>query len=248
MDIRESDLSEVNALERIAQEYTQPDMGGLVNKRILSMIVDDVMPFITGPQVLEMGVGEDEWTARILEKIGHTNIVDASGTLLQLSRDKYKNAITTYESLFENFSPPEKFDTIIASYILEHVEDPVQVLSRAASWLADSGSLIAIVPNAGSLHRRLAVSMGMQKHVSDLGETDIRVGHRRVYDIDSLDQDLRDAGYEIKMKRGFFIKLLPQAMMTGFSEEMLQGLMALSKELPIEYATSIAFFCSKKVN
>ena len=237
---------EIKSLEKISEEYLKPDLGRIVDKKLFSMISDEVLPWIEGPEVLEMGFGDDEWTSKIINKIGHSNLVDGSSILLKASKEKYKEKITTYESLFEFFKPDKSFDTILASYILEHVENPVLVLKNVSGWLKPSGKLIAIVPHAGSLHRRLAVAMGLQKNVSDLGETDHRMGHRRVYSLDTFESDITKAGYQIEMKTGFFTKLLPQSMMHNMSDEMLKGLMNLSHQLPIEYAASIAFVCSIK--
>jgi len=237
---------EIDALEKISDEYLNPDPGRIVDIKLVTMMLDEVLPWINGPEVLEMGVGDDIWTARIINKIGRSNIVDASVKLLKTCKEKYKEKMQTYESLFENFKPDKKFDTIIASYILEHVEDPVLVLKNASEWLNSTGKLIAIVPHAGSFHRRLAVAMGLHNNLTDLQEVDHRLGHRRVYTIEAFDKDITDAGYNIQKRTGFFTKFLPQAMMTNMSDGMLKGFMNLSMQLPIEYAASIAFICTPK--
>jgi len=246
MDQAKSKTAEIEALEKIAREYTNPDPGRLVEKKSLAMITAKSLPWVEGPDVLEMGVGDDEWTTGIIQRFGKTHIIDASKTLLDIAKDKYGDTVTTYESLFEDFVPEKKFDTIVASFVLEHVEDPVFVLKNAMNWLKDNGKLIAIVPHADSLHRRLAVAMGMQQKTSDLGDTDRRMGHRRVYDIPSFEHDLTAAGYNIEEKKGFIIKLLPQSLMTGFSDQLLQGFMQLSEHMPIDYASTIAFVCRKR--
>lgn len=241
MDINKEFLD----LQKISDEYIKPDPGRIVDKKLLALIVSEIIPIISGTDVLEMGFGDDQWTSKIIEKTGHTHIVDASSILLKTCKEKYKDNVTCYESFFEVFSPEKKFDTIIASYILEHVEDPVLVLSKAVNWLKEDGTLIAIVPHAGSLHRRLAVEMGLQKSTTDLGETDFQMGHRRVYSLSAFENDITKAGYKISDKIGLNLKLLPQGMMTQFSDEMLVGLMKLGKSLPIEYASAIAFVCKK---
>lgn len=245
MSQKNSNIEEINALEKIAAEYVQPDPGRLVDKKNIAMIADRVMSWIKGPEVLEMGFGDDEWTSRIVRKFGHSNIIDAAKILLEIPKEKYGDAVTTYHSLFETFVPDKKFDTVIASFVLEHVEDPVSVLKDTLGWLNDDGKLIAIVPHADSLHRRLAVTMGLQEKTSDLGGTDIRMGHRRVYDLASFEDDIKAAGYNIEMKKGFLIKLIPQSLMANFSDEMLKGLMELGDQIPIEYTASIGFVCIK---
>ena len=61
------------------------------------------------------------------------------------------------------------FDTVLSSLVLEHVEDPVKVLTTAAQWLKPQGHLILIVPNALSLRSRLAVSTGLARTGDEAG-------------------------------------------------------------------------------
>ena len=86
--------------------------------------------------------------------------------------------------------------------------------------------------------------MGLQADAAELGATDIRLGHRRVYTVSAMERDIAEAGLAVVAKKGFFCKLLPQAMLTGLSDEMLEGLMKLGEQLPMEYAASVAFNCN----
>jgi len=235
--------SEVLLLERIAREYQQPDPGRVVDRQFLDWTVERMLPWIQGPDVLELGFGDDQWTDKILARFGRSHIVDASDALLELAQEKYGWRVTVFHSLFEDFCPEKPFDTIVASYVLEHVEDPVQILTRAAGWLKPRGHVVIVVPHADSLHRRLAVCMGLQRTTDALGPTDRQMGHRRVYTIARMEEDVRQAGLRVVRRQGSLLKPLPQGMMTGFSAAMLAGFMKLGDEMPIEYASSIAFDC-----
>jgi 2-polyprenyl-3-methyl-5-hydroxy-6-metoxy-1,4-benzoquinol methylase len=236
-------LAEAATLERIADEYRRPDPGRLVDRQFLAWTVDRLLDWVKGPEVLELGFGDDQWTEKILRRFGHSHVVDASERLLVQAQVKYGDRITTYASLFEEFSPPKRFDSVVASYVLEHVEDPVEVMTRAASWLAPGGHVLVVVPHADSIHRRLAVAMGMQTRTDALGPTDRQMGHRRVYTIAAMERDIVAAGLKIHRRRGLLFKPLPQGMLTGFSAAMLEGFMKLGDEAPMEYAASIAFDC-----
>jgi 2-polyprenyl-3-methyl-5-hydroxy-6-metoxy-1,4-benzoquinol methylase len=232
-------------LERIAQEYQHPDPGRMVDRRFLDWTVERLLPWIDGPDVLELGFGDDQWTSKILARFGRTHIVDAAGNLLDLARAKYGPRVTTYHSLFEEFTPDKRFDSIVASYVLEHVEDPVEVLTKAATWLRPKGRILIVVPHADSLHRRLAVCMGLQRTTDVLGPTDRQMGHRRVHTIARMEDEIRRSGLTVVRRRGTLLKPLPQGMMANFSAAMLEGFMKLGDETPIEYASSIAFDCAR---
>ncbi len=232
-------------LDRIAQEYREPDAGRRVDQKLISLLVGRAIPWMRGPEVLEMGSGDDQWTKRLIEHFGHSHLVDGSGTLIEAARKKYGAKLTTYHSLYEELEPGKQFDTVLSSLVLEHVADPARVLARAAGWLKPEGHLIVIVPNAFSLHRRLAVTMGLARAADELGESDERLGHRWVFTIERIEADLGKARLEIVRRAGWFTKLLPQGMMTGFSEALLEGLMKLGDELPRECACFLAFDCVK---
>ena len=114
-------------LDRIAQEYRQPDAGRRIDQKLISLLVGRTIPWMTGPEVLEMGSGDDQWTARLIEHFGHSHLLDGSRTLIEAARKKYGATLTTYHSLFEESKPGKKFDTVLTSLVLEHVADPVKV-------------------------------------------------------------------------------------------------------------------------
>ena len=237
--------SEMANLDRISREYQQPDAGRRVDQKLISLIAGRAISWMTGPEVLEMGSGDDQWTKRLIQQFGHLHLVDGSRTLIEAARRKYGAELTTYHSLFEDLNPGKQFDTVLSSLVLEHVADPVRVLAKAAQWLKPDGQLIVIVPNGLSLHRRLAVATGFQRAAYELGESDIRLGHRWVFTIEGIEGDLAKAGLQIVRRAGWFTKLLPQAMMAELSDNLLNGLMRLGDELPREYTCFLAFDCKR---
>lgn len=236
---------EQKMLEENSSLYLAPDPGRVVDQKVSRYMVEKMFPHLKGPRVLEMGFGDNYWTGHIIERFGQAYIVDASESLLEKAKEIYGGKVTTYVSLFESFAPKEKFDTVLATFVLDHVADHMAVLRQAQTWLAEGGMLIIMVPHAGSLHRRLAVCMDMQKEEADLGETDIQLVHRRVFTIERLERDLASLGYKVVEKGGMLSKALPQGMMTGFSDEMLKGLVDLGAKLPMEYAAVLVYKCVK---
>jgi ubiquinone/menaquinone biosynthesis C-methylase UbiE len=228
-------------LEQIADVHLNHDPASVVDAKVLVYDMVKMMHHVRGPEVLEMGVGDGMWTEALIERFGHTHIVDASRKLLDATRVRHGNAAIVFESFFEVFSPPDIcFSTIIATHILEHVEDPVLVLRRARNWLAPGGRILIIVPNATSLHRQLAVLMGIQPSIYSFSPRDHQVGHVRVYDLPKLRSDIAEAGFRVLEERGMFLKILPNHMMTHFSDELLKALVDISDGLPAEMMANLA--------
>src|SRR5207302_938926 len=116
-------------------------------------------------------------------------------------------------SLFEDYTPERTFDFIVMGHVLEHVADPVGLLRRARTWLSPGGCLFAAVPNANSIHRQAAVVMGLLSSIYELNEADVHHGHRRVYDRVALHRDFSDAGLEIAVWGGYWLKPLANAQL-----------------------------------
>jgi trans-aconitate methyltransferase len=239
-------------LETVKKEYLQPTPDRQVDTSIAQFISDFVISRLSGTRLLELGVGDQIWTPKLVEKFPHVTSIDASQELLDVmgstlaakgKADRW-TPVTTY---FEDYVPEQRFDSMVATYVLEHVDDPAEIIGRANThWLEPGGLISIVVPHALSLHRRLAVKMGMNAWPGQLGETDRRLGHKNCFTCYDMEKLLVDAGFEIVERRGMFTKLLPNILMVPCSEQQLRGMFELGLDLPIEYSSAIYFQGRKK--
>lgn len=190
--------------------------------------------------VLELGYGEGNFTAELINRNFKPTVIDGSDILLKEAKRLHGDKVNVECCLFEEFNPIQKFDCILATHVLEHVDDPVFLLKRMKSWLNINGRIVVIVPNKESIHRQLAVIMGLQNKLDSLSNRDLLVGHQRVYSIDSLSDDFIKAGFEIKEKSGFFLKVLPNSMMLSYSNDLIEALNLISKCIPSNLLANIA--------
>ena len=229
-------------LDRIAGEYH-------LNQAVPDKFIEDVcqehccswLETLIRPtdRVIELGYGEGITLARLAPRAAHYTVVEGAASLAAVAREKHPH-IDTVHALFEEFIPREPCDKLLALHVLEHVDDPVSLARHLRTWLEPGGELVVLVPNRDSLHRRLAVLMGLQPALDTLSPRDRLVGHQRVYDLPTLERDLRDAGFEPVERRGFFLKTLPNAMMLGHSVELIQALNRLGDTLPPELTANLA--------
>ena len=230
-------------LESISTEYLEPTPDRVVDQRIFELISDFVIPRLDGRRVLELGVGDQVWTPKLISRFEEVTTVDACQNLLdQLSKQLDSSRWTPVCSFFEDYEPEERFDGMLATYVLEHVDSAVGVLERARThWLRPGGRIAVVVPHALSLHRRLAVKMGLLAHPAELGETDVRMGHTRCYTCFEMERCLVEAGFSILEKHGMFSKLLPNRLMANFTDQQLKGMFDLGLDLPMEYSAAIYY-------
>ena len=188
--------------------------------------------FWKGRRCLEMGPAEGVMTPHLSRTFPDLTLVEGAEAFCASLRERFP-AATVIRSLFEEFSPAAPFDTIVLGHVLEHVEDPVEVLRKAASWLAPGGVVCSSVPNARSLHRQAAVLLDLLPAEGSLNPTDLHHGHRRVYDPESFRTDFRTAGLSIRFFGGYWIKPLSNRQMEGsWSPEMIHAFMQLGERYP----------------
>ncbi len=185
----------------------------------------------SGP-ILEMGPAEGVMTDRLVT-LGEPLTVVEGGKPFCESIEARHPTVEVVHSLFEDFEPNGQFRTIILGHVLEHVQEPVAILRRAANWLAEDGKLIASVPNARSIHRQAAVTMGLLDSEDALNEADRTHGHRRVYDPESFRADFADAGLRVETFGGYWLKPLSNAQIeASFTPAMLDAFMQLGERYP----------------
>jgi 2-polyprenyl-3-methyl-5-hydroxy-6-metoxy-1,4-benzoquinol methylase len=160
-------------------------------------------------------------------------LIEGSGLFCVDLRRRFPQA-NTIHSLFEEFEPNELFDNIILGHVLEHVEDPVDILSRAKRWLKPGvGRIFGAVPNARSLHRQAAVIMGILREEDALNEMDIHHGHRRVFNPESFRKAFSQAGLKIEIFGGYWMKPVSNAQIeASWTPEMLEAFMVLGERYP----------------
>jgi len=157
--------------------------------------------------------------------------IDGSREKIEAARRRVPEA-EFHAAMFEEFESVEAFDSVVMINFLEHVDDPVACVLKARSLIAEDGELVAFVPNALSLNRRLGVAMGIIKNPYELSEADLKVGHKRFYDGKTLAEDFVRGGMKPVDVGGVFLKPLPNAQMASWSAELLEALYIVGGELP----------------
>jgi 2-polyprenyl-3-methyl-5-hydroxy-6-metoxy-1,4-benzoquinol methylase len=228
-------------LDTYQAEYADPSADRKVEQRIEHFVSDFVISKLSGERILELGVGDGIWTPKLVERFPQVTTVDGSRDLLAGMEERLRGRRwAPVCSLFEDYRPRQRFDTVVASYVLEHVDEPALIVSMARrSWLKEGGRLAVVVPHALSLHRRLGVKMGLVSHPAQLGESDWRIGHQRCFTCHELERMIVEGGFRILEQAGMFTKLFPNGMLVQCSDEQLRGMFELGRELPIEYSSAV---------
>jgi SAM-dependent methyltransferase len=113
-----------------------------------------VRRYVPGGRLLEIGCG----TGFFLSELGkhyETYGLDISPFALEHARRNCPQAdIRCMRAEDVGDFPPEYFDVIIARHVLEHLEEPGEVLRQCGKVLRPRGLLLFVVPHTDSLSRR----------------------------------------------------------------------------------------------
>src|SRR3990167_6041733 len=166
-----------------------------------------------GDSILDIGCGWGEFTPMFRERFRKVSGLDPDKKLLDVAR-KRVDGVHYIEGWGETFSLDEKFNTITMTNLLEHVDDPVVLLKNCKKHLKKDGVIIAQVPNAKSITRRLGVLMGIIDNLGNISEKERDfLGHKRAYTPRTLKKDCIRAGLKILDWGGVMYKPLPNEIL-----------------------------------
>lgn len=149
--------------------------------------------------------------------------------------------VTVWQGFAEDWRPAPgeaPFDMVVVGCVLHEVEDPQALLAAARRLCGRDGLLHVNVPNAQSLHRLLAVAMGLIPAPGALSDTQRTMQQRGTYDAASLHDELVRAGFDVVEAGSLFVKPFTHAQMQRLVDDgfltpaMLDGLDRLVKQLP----------------
>jgi ribosomal protein S18 acetylase RimI-like enzyme len=206
--------------------------------------------FVKG-NCLELGSFKGDFTKRLIPYFDDITCIEASDEAIKIAQQTLNSNITYFNSLFETVNLPKKYDNIILTHVLEHIDNPVELLKRIKEeWLSENGKLFLVCPNANAPSRQIAVKMGLITHNSAITPAEVEHGHRITYTLDTLERDAKKGGLNIIYRSGIFFKALAnfqwdQLLNTDIiSKEYLDGCFQLGQQYP-DLCSSIMLICKK---
>ena len=206
--------------------------------------------FVSG-NCLELGSFKGDFTKRLLPYFEYITCVEASSDAIKEAQGKIGNRVRWVEGKFEDIKLPTKYDNIIITHVLEHVNNPIALLTKIKEeWLTDNGKLFIVVPNANAPSRQIAVKMGLIPYNTSITPREKEHGHYITYTLDVLDSHAKQAGLNVINRSGIFFKALANFQWDRLLEtdiinkDYLDGCYALGQQYP-DLCSSIMLVCKK---
>jgi 2-polyprenyl-3-methyl-5-hydroxy-6-metoxy-1,4-benzoquinol methylase len=214
-------------------------------------MIKSFKPFFNKGNLLELGSYKGDFTRRFLPYFGDISCVEASDIAIEEAKKTLGEKVKFFNSLFETVALPSRYDNIVMTHVLEHLDDPVLVMKRINDeWLSENGRFFLVCPNANAPSRQIAVKMGLISHNVAVTPAEAKHGHRRTYTLDTLERDAVAAGLKVVHRSGIFFKALAnfqwdRLLQTDIiSKEYLEGCYKLGQQYP-DLCSSIFLMCER---
>jgi len=192
-------------------------------------------------RLLEIGCGEAPLFPDLpgVECVVIEPTADFAAAARDLAGDR--SDVVVVEDVAERVDPVGvggRFDLVVLSCLLHEVPDPQALLAAAHRFCAPGGRLHVNVPSARSLHRMLAVAMGLIPDPATESAVQRQMQQRAVYDASGLEQELDRAGFAVRDRGSIFVKPFTHGQMQRLVDDefmtaqMLEGLDRLAGSLP----------------
>ena len=208
-------------------------------------------PFLISGSILELGSYKGNFTKRLLPYSEDITCVEASSEAIKEAKETLSDKVEFVEGLFETVELPKQYDNIVLTHVLEHIDDPIEVLSRINDeWLSPGGRFFLVCPNANAPSRQIAVKMGLISHNTAVTPAESEHGHRCTYSLDTLERDATEGGLRVVYRSGIFFKALANFQWDRLlntdivTPEYIEGCYQLGQNYP-DLCASIFLLCEK---
>lgn len=214
-------------------------------------MIQSFRPFLQAGRTLELGSFKGDLTKRLMAHCDNITCVEASAEAMGVAQSRLPQQIQFVHTTFEHAQLPQKYENIVMTHVLEHLDDPVHILRRINDeWLSEYGRFFLVCPNANAPSRQIAVKMGLISHNTAVTPAELAHGHRRTYTLDALERDAAAAGLKVMHRSGIFFKAMAnfqwdRLLKTDIiSREYLDGCYALGQQYP-DLCSSIFLLCER---
>jgi len=207
-------------------------------------------PFFTKGKALELGCFEGETTKLYAEYFPDLTVIEVADSLIDVAKKKVPHHVRFIHSTIETAELEPIYDSIFLVHTLEHLDNPVEALSRIRNWLSPTGRLFLVVPNANAASRQIAVKMGLIETNNSVTAGERAHGHRCTYSLDTLEYTAKKAGLHIESRGGIVFKPFANFQFDLLiknkiiDEGYLDGCYALGMQYP-ELSASIYLVCTR---
>lgn len=195
-----------------------------------------------GDRVLEFGCASGLMTSLLAERAVSIDALERSPEYVARARARDLPGVTVHEGLIFDWTPPGRFEHVVAAHIVNELPDPSAFLTHCREQLAPGGLVHVSLTNPRSLHRLVAQEMGLIDDLAQRSQRGRDLQTVAIFDEDELERLARGAGLVCVHREGVILKPLTNAQMAGLDDEVIAGLDAVARRVPGHAAINYLIF------
>ena len=178
---------------------------------------------LKGKTCLELGAGYGHITEQLRKRFSKLVTIEPDPECF----NNIIEGVEKYCTTIEDFEDSRKFDTVICSNVLEHVDNVLEVLRKISTFGHDKTVYIFVVPNAISYNRLSGVDMGLLSLPNELTEQDVAAGHKRMFYPKMFREEIEVSGYEIELLETYLYKPFHNTYMSRLPSKVISHCFAM---------------------
>jgi 2-polyprenyl-3-methyl-5-hydroxy-6-metoxy-1,4-benzoquinol methylase len=183
-------------------------------------------------RVLELGCATGLMTSLLAPHVAGILAIDHSAAYL--ARAAQRGLVNARFRLgdLDAYVDEDRYDHVLLTNVLHEVADPVACLRRAAGLLRPHGVVHVSLQNPRSLHRLVALELGLIDDLCAISDRGARYGTRSLWTAEEVVAMARSADLRCVHREGILLKPLPNAGMAALEPRLVEGFGLAAHHLP----------------
>ena len=201
--------------------------------------------FRPGDAVLELGCATGLMTSLFAERDVRVDAVERTEAYHARAVARGLPGVTFHLADIDDFRSEVRFQHVVAAHLINELPDPLALLRRIrGEFLAPGGLVHVSLTNPYSLHRLVAMEMGLLESASGLSDRGRSLATVEIFDADRLEALGAEAGLTCVHREPVLLKPFTNAQLETMPEDVVAGLDRVARRFPEHGALNYAIFVS----
>ncbi len=198
--------------------------------------------FRPGDTVLELGCATGLMTSLFAERDVRVDAVERTPAYHARAAQRGLPGVTVHLADIDDVRGGP-YQHVVAAHVVNELPDPLGLFRRIREELLAPGGLVHVsLTNPHSLHRLVALEMGLLSSAAGLSDRGRALATVEIFDADRLEDLAARAGLTCVHREPVLLKPFTNDQLAGFPDEVIAGLDRVARRFPDHGALNYAIF------